>query len=453
MIFSSITFLFYFIPAVLVMYYLVPARFQNAILFGASLIFYAWGEPIYISMMILSSLIDYTHGLLVDRYRGTWKSKAAVASSVILNLGLLSVFKYSGLFPLPIGISFYTFQTMSYTIDVYRGEVKVQKNILNFGTYVTMFPQLIAGPIVRYVEVEPELDYRNRRLDWDGAARGLWRFGLGLAKKVLLANTMGELWAILSGPAGPGSVAGAWLGLVAYGLQIYFDFSGYSDMAIGLGRMFGYSYPENFNYPYLAQSVTEFWRRWHMTLSRWFRDYLYIPLGGNRVSPTRWYVNLMIVWGATGLWHGASWNFLAWGLFFGVMLMLEKMFLLRWTGRLPRVLRHTYALFLVLIGWALFAMADMGDASGYFAALVGKTVPFIASETGYYLSSYLGILVLCVIGATELPKRLAAKIFGGEKMQKSVTPYVALVLLIVLFVLSLASLVNGSYNPFLYFRF
>lgn len=453
MIFSSITFLFYFIPAVLVMYYLVPARFQNAILFGASLIFYAWGEPIYISMMILSSLIDYTHGLLVDRYRGTWKSKAAVASSVILNLGLLSVFKYSGLFPLPIGISFYTFQTMSYTIDVYRGEVKVQKNILNFGTYVTMFPQLIAGPIVRYVEVEPELDYRNRRLDWDGAARGLWRFGLGLAKKVLLANTMGELWAILSGPAGPGSVAGAWLGLVAYGLQIYFDFSGYSDMAIGLGRMFGYSYPENFNYPYLAQSVTEFWRRWHMTLSRWFRDYLYIPLGGNRVSPARWYVNLMIVWGATGLWHGASWNFLAWGLFFGVMLMLEKMFLLRWTERLPRVLRHTYALFLVLIGWALFAMADMGDASGYFAALVGKTVPFIASETRYYLSSYLGILVLCVIGATELPKRLAAKIFGGEKMQKSVTPYVALVLLIVLFVLSLASLVNGSYNPFLYFRF
>ena len=453
MIFSSITFLFYFIPAVLVMYYLVPARFQNAILFGASLIFYAWGEPIYISMMILSSLIDYTHGLLVDRYRGTWKSKAAVASSVILNLGLLSVFKYSGLFPLPIGISFYTFQTMSYTIDVYRGEVKVQKNILNFGTYVTMFPQLIAGPIVRYVEVEPELDYRNRRLDWDGAARGLWRFGLGLAKKVLLANTMGELWAILSGPAGPGSVAGAWLGLVAYGLQIYFDFSGYSDMAIGLGRMFGYSYPENFNYPYLAQSVTEFWRRWHMTLSRWFRDYLYIPLGGNRVSPARWYVNLMIVWGATGLWHGASWNFLAWGLFFGVMLMLEKMFLLRWTERLSRVLRHTYALFLVLIGWALFAMADMGDASVYFAALVGKTVPFIASETGYYLSSYLGILVLCVIGATELPKRLAAKIFGGEKMQKSVTPYVALVLLIVLFILSLASLVNGSYNPFLYFRF
>ncbi|MBR5474296.1 MAG: MBOAT family protein, partial [Lachnospiraceae bacterium] len=285
------------------------------------------------------------------------------------------------------------------------------------------------------------------------AARGLWRFGLGLAKKVLLANTMGELWAILSGPAGPGSVAGAWLGLVAYGLQIYFDFSGYSDMAIGLGRMFGYSYPENFNYPYLAQSVTEFWRRWHMTLSRWFRDYLYIPLGGNRVSPARWYVNLMIVWGATGLWHGASWNFLAWGLFFGVMLMLEKMFLLRWTERLSRVLRHTYALFLVLIGWALFAMADMGDASVYFAALVGKTVPFIASETGYYLSSYLGILVLCVIGATELPKRLAAKIFGGEKMQKSVTPYVALVLLIVLFILSLASLVNGSYNPFLYFRF
>ncbi|MBO4289674.1 MAG: MBOAT family protein, partial [Lachnospiraceae bacterium] len=352
MVFSSLTFLLFFLPAVLAVYFAVPARFKNGVLFLFSLIFYAWGEPVYVCLMLFSTVLDYTCGRLVDSHRGAKKGKAALIVSICVNVGLLAVFKYSDLFigtfndifgtalalphlPLPIGISFYTFQTMSYTIDVYRGKAKVQKNIVSFGAYVALFPQLIAGPIVRYQTIADQLNERTHSTDLFG--EGAWRFVTGLGKKVLLANNIGLLWDTVKAiPFGRLSVLGAWLGIIAFAFQIYFDFSGYSDMAIGLGRMFGFTFLENFNYPYLSKSITEFWRRWHISLGTWFRDYVYIPLGGSRCSIAKQLRNLAVVWLLTGFWHGASWNFLIWGVYFGVILIAEKLFLLKTLERLPK---------------------------------------------------------------------------------------------------------------------
>ena len=372
--FSSLPFLFGFLPITLVIYFAVPLRWRNLALLLASLVFYGWGEPVYISIMVLSILIDYTHGLLVEKYRSRNKlARWFVAESVLLNLGLLGFFKYWDFFaanlslipgisipalglPLPIGISFFTFQTMSYTIDVYRGEAKAQKNIINFGAYVTLFPQLIAGPIVRYQTVADELEHRECTADL--FADGVKRFACGVGKKVLLANNIGLLWEAASAQAAP-TVLTAWLGVIAYGFQIYFDFSGYSDMAIGLGRMLGFRFLENFNYPFLADSITDFWRRWHISMGTWFRDYVYIPLGGNKGGLAKQLRNIAIVWLLTGFWHGASWNFVLWGVYFGVLLVAEKLFLLRWLKKLPNPLRHIYALVLVTMSWTFFAFTDI----------------------------------------------------------------------------------------------
>ena len=372
--FSSLPFLFGFLPITLAIYFAVPLRWRNLALLLASLVFYGWGEPVYISIMVLSILIDYTHGLLVEKYRSRDKlARWFVAESVLLNLGLLGFFKYWDFFaanlslipgvsiptlglPLPIGISFFTFQTMSYTIDVYRGEAKAQKNIINFGAYVTLFPQLIAGPIVRYQTVADELEHRDCTADL--FADGAKRFACGIGKKVLLANNIGLLWEAASAQAAP-TVLTAWLGVIAYGFQIYFDFSGYSDMAIGLGRMLGFRFLENFNYPFLADSITDFWRRWHISMGTWFRDYVYIPLGGNKGGLAKQLRNIAIVWLLTGFWHGASWNFVLWGVYFGILLVLEKLFLLRWLKKLPNPLRHIYALVLVTMSWTFFAFTDI----------------------------------------------------------------------------------------------
>ncbi|MBQ5760955.1 MAG: MBOAT family protein, partial [Clostridia bacterium] len=352
MIFSSPLFLVLYLPLVLGIYYISPRRLKNLMLFMASLLFYGWGEPVYVSLMIFSTIVDYTHGMMVDKHRGTKKARYWLMSSILINLSLLGVFKYSGFvvsslnsllgtaipvpaLALPIGISFYTFQTMSYTIDVYRGDAPVQKDIIAFGTYVALFPQLIAGPIVRYLDVAEQMKGRTHSVDKFG--EGASRFVCGLSKKVLLANTFGQIWEIMLN--GPRSLVGAWLGIICYALQIYFDFSGYSDMAIGLGKMLGFDFIENFNYPYISRSITEFWRRWHMSLGTWFREYVYIPLGGNRKGPRRQILNMLVVWLATGIWHGAGWNFLFWGLYYFLFLMIEKLFLLKHLNRIP-VLGH-----------------------------------------------------------------------------------------------------------------
>ena len=366
MVFSSLPFLFFYLPVVLLIYKLTPLKLRNLFLLLASLFFYGWGEPVYILIMFLSTAVDYTHGMLVERWRSDdRKARLAVASSVFFNLAILVFFKYwdfiagnvnalTGLnlrifgIPLPIGISFYTFQTMSYTIDVYRQSAPVQRNVITFGAYVTLFPQLIAGPIIQYKTVAEQLVSRTENLE--KFVSGVRRFTVGLAKKVLLANAIGELWdqALASQSL---TVAGAWLGLAAYAFQIYFDFSGYSDMAIGLGRMLGFEFIENFNYPYISRSVVDFWKRWHISLTTWFREYLYFPLGGNRVPRWKWVRNILIVWLLTGLWHGAGWNFLLWGLYYALFMLAERLFLGKWLEKLPRALQHVYALFVVLIGW------------------------------------------------------------------------------------------------------
>ena len=377
MVFSSLTFLFLYLPLTLLVYFLSPLRWRNFVLLVVSLLFYGWGEPVYIVIMFLSIIIDYTHGLLVEKFRSDdKKARWFVAQSVIFNLALLGFFKYWDFIaanlslipgidlpqlgiPLPIGISFYTFQTMSYTIDVYRGDARCQRNVITFSTFVTLFPQLIAGPIIKYKDLDDQLEHRTHSPEQ--FASGVQIFVVGLAKKVLLANNIGKLWdTILALPAGELTTAGAWLGVAAFAFQLYFDFSGYSDMAVGLGRMLGFEFMRNFNYPYIAKSVTEFWRRWHISLGTWFREYLYIPLGGNRVSKPRLFFNLLVVWAATGIWHGASWNFLIWGLYFAVLLILEKAFLGKLLQKLPAALQHLYTLFLVLVSWAIFAVEDFG---------------------------------------------------------------------------------------------
>ena len=462
--FSSLPFLFGFLPITLAIYFAVPIQWRNLALLLTSLVFYGWGEPVYLGIMVLSILIDYTHGLLVERYRSRDKlARWFVAESVILNLGLLGFFKYWDFFaenlsrlpgitlpalglPLPIGISFFTFQTMSYTVDVYRQDAPAQRDIVAFGAYVTMFPQLVAGPIVRYREVAAELKERvNTTADF---AAGAGRFTVGLAKKVLLANSIGALWdaELAAQSAGMLTALGGWLGIAAYGFQIYFDFSGYSDMAIGMGRMLGFHFPENFARPYTAASVTEFWRRWHISLTTWFREYLYIPLGGSRRGTARTVRNIFIVWLCTGFWHGASWNFILWGLHFFLWLMLEKYLLKDFLQRLPRWLRHAYTLLVVFAGWGIFAMEDLSVCGGYFRVCFGGGALWSAVD-GYYLRTYAVLLVLLTVGSANTVKSVWERL--PERARETLAP----VLMLAGLVLCTAYLVDGSYNPFLYFRF
>ena len=464
MVFSTPLFLFYFLVAVLLVYYLVPLRLRNGVLMLASLFFYYWGEQDYTLIMLLSTAIDYTHGLLVQRFKERGQDRYArmtVASSVFFNLSILFFFKYwdflagslqsIGLewmpvlgITLPIGISFYTFQTMSYTIDVYRGDAKAQRSIVSFGTFVTLFPQLIAGPIIKYKDLDDQLGRRTHSLEQ--FASGISRFVAGLSKKLLIANNLGQLWdACKVMGKGELSIITAWLGILAFAFQIYFDFSSYSDMAIGLGRMFGFEFMENFNYPYISKSVTEFWRRWHISLSTWFREYLYIPLGGNRCSRGRWILNLLIVWCATGIWHGASWNYLLWGLYFYVLLVSEKLLLGKYLQKLPGWLRHVYVMVLVLISWAIFALEDLSIMGHYLAAMLGfGGLPLVNALTGYYLRNYLPILAAAAVASTPMV------ITRWRRMD---SPGLKLTVLLLGLLACTAYVVASTYNPFLYFRF
>ena len=467
MVFSSLSFLTLFLPLTLAAYYISPRRARNAVLFAVSLVFYAWGEPVYVLLMLFSALSDYAHGLLLEKWDGRpGLRRAALVSSVCINLGLLGFFKYAGLavstlnsalgtslpvpaVALPIGISFYTFQTMSYTIDVYRRKCPAQHNLLTFGCYVAMFPQLIAGPIVRYVTVADEL--HSRRESFDGFFAGVCRFLVGLAKKLVLANGAGALWEAVSAQTPSQlSALSAWLGILAFAFQIYFDFSGYSDMAIGLGRMFGFTFPENFRYPYLSRSVSEFWRRWHITLGDWFREYLYIPLGGNRVSIPRNLFNLAVVWLATGLWHGASWNFLLWGGYFGLLLILEKFVFGKLLQRLPAFFGWLYTALAVLLGWVLFAFEDAGAGLSYLSAMLGGGAGGVDAFALRSLLDGAGLLLLCALGSTPLCA-------GALRQLKTAHPRLHAVLTAALlaagFALCLTYVVDAGYNPFLYFRF
>ena len=438
MLFSSNTFLFGFLPAVVVLYYLCPRRYRNVLLLVSSLIFYGWGEPKYLLLMLVSILLNYFCGLAAARQQSRQRStRGVLVLGVVLNLGMLGFFKYGTFFfgsafpdiPLPIGISFYIFQAMSYLIDVCRREVEVQKNVLTFGTYVTLFPQLIAGPIVRYRDVAEMLESRRENLPQ--FSRGVQRFVVGLSKKVLLANTFGSAWNALQVTAG---TAAAWLGLLCYTLQIYFDFSGYSDMAIGLGQLFGFTFLENFNYPYISTSVTEFWRRWHISLSTWFKEYVYIPLGGNRKGLARQIFNILVVWLLTGLWHGASWNFVLWGGYYAALLILEKCWLLKAGEKLPLVLRRMLTMVLVMLGWALFYFENLG-ALGAFLRRLFTAVPSAG------IAFYLPVTALGCLCATPALKRV--KLPDGVRWG----------LCVVLLLLCVASLARQSYNPFIYFRF
>lgn len=473
MVFSSLLFLFRFLPAVLVVYFLVPRRFRNLVLFLFSLLFYAWGEPVYIVLMLVSILVSYTGGIVVDRMKKSGRAgaaKTALIVSSVISLSLLGFFKYAdfaintvnsitgaGLallnIALPIGISFYTFQTMSYTIDVYRGEAEVQKNLISFGTYVVMFPQLIAGPIVQYKTIDQQL--RSRRETSEEFAAGVHRFMIGLGKKVLLANNAGALWdTIRTMTYAELPAATAWMGLAAYSFQLYFDFSAYSDMAIGLGHMFGFRFLENFNYPYISKSVTEFWRRWHISLSTWFRDYVYIPLGGNRVNTLRHIRNIFVVWLLTGIWHGANWNFVIWGVYYGILLLVEKFFLGKYLKKLPAVFQHIYCIFFVMIGWNLFVFEDMGLGLGFMRALFGGYGQgFANEETLYLLYNNLILLVMLILGSTHLPKRIGEKICAVISGSDVAVILVRNIFYAAIFILSVAWLVDASFNPFLYFRF
>ena len=467
MVFSSIPFLYVFLPVVLLIYFLCPMSRKNLVLMVSGFLFYAWGEPVYVLLMLFSTLLDYTAGRVMERYRENPKiRKAALLTSVIINLSLLAVFKYSSFLveninalfgislfnpdlPLPIGISFYTFQSMSYTIDLYRGDTKMQKSYINYAAYVSMFPQLVAGPIVRYDDVAAELE--NRTITLDKIGEGAFLFAQGFAKKVLLANNIGILWTNVKEMATAGSVPAvtAWLGILAFTFQIYFDFSGYSDMARGMGRMLGFDFPDNFRYPYMSKSITDFWRRWHMTLGSWFRSYVYIPLGGNRKGTARTIRNLLITWMLTGLWHGASWNFLLWGLYFGVLLIIEKFFLGKYLEKLPGWLQQTYSFLLVVFGWVLFEMETPALIGGFFGSMVGFG-GFADKYSVYLLASYGLLMVLCMIASNNWVPRLVE--MAGKKFPRVVSGCKPVYIVLAL-VFGTAFLVNSTYNPFLYFRF
>lgn len=466
MVFSSTIFLCVYLPLVLLGYYICPKKGRNLFLLIASLVFYAWGEPKYVFLMIFSILVNYIFGRLMDKHRENKKRlKLMLVLSVVIDIGLLSVFKYTDFIitnvnaifganfdllniALPIGISFYTFQAMSYTIDVYRNDVRVQKNLIDFGMYITMFPQLIAGPIVRYADVQDQLAERSvTTVDF---SEGIMRFVVGLGKKVLLANQMGAVWSEIYALGGDVSALMAWTGAIAYTFQIYFDFSGYSDMAIGLGRMFGFKFPENFRYPYQSVSITDFWRRWHITLSTWFKEYLYIPLGGNRRGLARQALNLLIVWSLTGFWHGAGWNFVMWGLYYFVILFIEKLFLLKALDKLPKFFRHVYALLLIIIGWVIFASDDVSVLLPYLGSMFGANGA-IGGMDVYTLLTKAVLLIICCIASTELPKKLFLSAAGAMNEKAAFT--LKSVLTIALLALSMILLIGDSYNPFLYFRF
>ncbi len=466
MLFSSIPFLYYFLPCTLILYFLVPGKLKNAVLLAMSLLFYAWGEPKYVLLMLATVAAGYVFGRLIGRSRGTPAAKRWLTASVVFHLAVLGVFKYTGFFAenftaltgvtlplpeiaLPIGISFYTFQIMSYTVDVYRGDAAAQKNAVTLAAYVSMFPQLIAGPIVRYRDVAAQLERRTHSVE--KAALGVRRFVLGLAKKILLANALGELCDVFRASEDK-SVLFFWLYGVSFMLHIYFDFSGYSDMAIGLGKLFGMDFMENFDHPYISRSATEFWRRWHMSLGSWFRDYVYIPLGGNRVSRGRWFFNIFAVWMLTGFWHGAAWNFIVWGLWFAVLLVAEKLWLLQYLRR-SRVLSRVYLLLAVMLSFIVFNAADLAQAWGDIAGLFGAGgVPLVSAEALYELRNYAFILILAVVGATPAPGLLAKRVSETKRGGKCLAVAEPLVLAALLLIMT-AYLVDGSFNPFLYFRF
>ncbi|WP_461614559.1 MBOAT family O-acyltransferase [Clostridium sp. Marseille-QA1073] len=468
MVFSSLIFIFLFLPLTIFIYYISPRALRNLILLLVSLVFYAWGEPLYILIMIFSTVFDYVNGLLIDKYRERKGiARAVFINSIVVNLGILCFFKYYGFvvdninnifnlsinaatLPLPVGISFYTFQTMSYAIDVYLDKVPVQKNIISFGAYVTMFPQLVAGPIVKYGDVAKQLDERKETLDKFGEGAEL--FIRGLSKKVLLANNIGLLWTTVKAtPMAELTVISAWLGIIAFTFQIYFDFSGYSDMALGLGKMFGFDLMENFNYPYISKSVTEFWRRWHISLGSWFREYVYIPLGGNRTGQLKQLRNLFVVWFLTGLWHGANWNFILWGLYFGFFVTIEKLFLLKWLKNKPKFIGHIYTLIIVIVGWVFFEFESLSLAMGFIGTMFGfGKYLLMDSKTLYYISTNIVLFIVLAICSTPLPRKVIVSIRERLKMVGAI---VVPPLYLILIFLSTAYLVNETYNPFLYFRF
>ena len=466
LVFSSLLFLFMYLPVVLLIYYATPLKYRNLFLFFANLVFYGWGEPVYVTLMLFSTIVDYTCGYMINKYRTKNKkiAKTFLIASVVVNLSLLGFFKYAGFIAntlnvaipflnlpvievaLPIGISFYTFQTMSYSIDVYRNDAPVQKNIITFGTYVALFPQLIAGPIVRYKDIAYQLDHRKETLN--DFTKGVRLFCIGLGKKILLANQMGLMWDSIRETGEVNGWLGSWIGIIAYSFQIYFDFSGYSDMACGLGNMLGFEFLKNFDYPYISKSITEFWRRWHISLGTWFREYVYIPLGGNRKGPYRQILNLLIVWFLTGFWHGAAFNYMIWGLYFGLILIIEKLVLKKWLDKAPAFVQHIYSLFLILIGWAIFFFEDIKQLGLFITNMFAFSGAVIGEKVIYILISYAPLLVIAAIASTPLMLSLYKKI-----KNKNVRIVIdTLFCMFVLFVCT-ASLVNQSYNPFIYFRF
>jgi len=472
MVFSSLLFLFYYLPVVILGYFIIPKKFKNLWLLAVSLFFYAWGEPVFVLLMIGVILLNYISGLWIQRLKDIGRlftARFALILCIILNLASLGFFKYAdflvsniNLIPgvsiplpgiaLPIGVSFFTFQALSYTIDVYRGDVSAQRSPVAFGTYVALFPQLIAGPIVQYKTIDEQLT--NRVHSYDKFGEGVRRFIVGLAKKVLIANTVGEIWSNISGmDISTLPVLTAWIGILAFTFQIYFDFSGYSDMAIGLGKMFGFEFLENFNYPYMSKSITEFWRRWHISLGTWFRDYVYIPLGGNRKGLPKQLRNILIVWMLTGIWHGASWNFVLWGLYFGILLAIEKLFLLNILKRLPSAISHIYTMFIVIISWVIFAFDNASDGFAYLSAMFGGGGALFDNQSIYLLITNFILLLIGSIGSTDYPKRFVESLENKLAKKQTLVTSGACAVLLGLAVLCVAYLVDASYNPFLYFRF
>ena len=463
-------FLFIFFPVTLFFYFIVKNdKVKNIVLVIASLIFYSWGEPVWVCLLIFSSILDYTVSLGIEKYRGKKITKLFIALSVFINLGLLAAFKYSGFFistlngifrlslhvptfSLPIGISFYTFQTMSYSLDVYKGDVKAQKSFINFLMFVSLFPQLIAGPIVRYSDIDTQIDHRTVTID--GFANGMTRFMAGLGKKVLIANYAGSLAESLLANVDNAAVMSVWVGVLFYAFQIYFDFSGHSDMAIGLGHMFGFDYPENFKYPYISTSITDFWRRWHITLSSFFRDYVYIPLGGNRVSLPRQILNLFIVWGLTGLWHGASWNFVIWGLYYFVFLCLEKFVLKKFFDKIPKVIRWMYSMFVVLIGWMIFYFEDFSAMKSAFSVAFGASGNSLTDPVmNAMIINNIPFIIIAAIACAPVAKLVKAGVAKLKQRAPVTAPIFGTVFNVAMLILCVASLAGSTYNPFLYFRF
>ena len=467
MLFSSIPFLYYFLPAVLFCYAIAPKKLKNGVLFAFSLVFYAWGEPVYVFLMAASISLAWGFALLMEKAKTQKAKKAFMIVSVCISFAFLCYFKYADFFisnfnaatglsvpllriALPVGISFYTFQIASYTIDVYRGDAKAKRNIIDFGTYVVLFPQLIAGPIVRYVDIAQQLDTRTHTLE--KTAYGIHRFCIGLGKKVLFANTFGELCSVFR-ESSEQTVLFYWMYAISFMLQIYFDFSGYSDMAIGLGRIFGFEFLENFDFPYISKSITEFWRRWHMSLGSWFRDYVYIPLGGNRCTKSRWLFNIFVVWFLTGFWHGADWQFMVWGLFYGVLLVIEKLWLKKWLDKAPGFISHIYVLFFTAIGFVIFNSANMAGAIADIKGMFGLSgIPHSGIETMYYLKSYGVMIIAGAVLSTPVIKNLLKKLDStktGSVLISVMRPifYVAVLITVT------GYLADGSFNPFLYFRF